>query len=181
MEIGNRIFCVAFLGDKVFDFIYVPIAEQKQAVGIAVRRDLRADLLIIAFDIFRKIIMDHKTDIRLIDSHSKSNGGHHDLYIIPDKQFLIFHTRHIRQACMIGPDRISFTGQDTAQVIHLLSGEAVDDSGLILEIVNKSKRLVSGESFCVTRMFRLSRLKLPINSPMIRNSDFFEYPPVHEV
>ena len=100
---------------QVFDLVDVTVGKKQQALGQKTVTAGTADFLIIAFNVFGQIIMNHKPDIGFVDSHSKGNGGHHNLDVIPDKQLLIFHTLHVGQTGMVGPDGISFGVQDAAQ------------------------------------------------------------------
>ena len=46
--------------------------------------------LVIAFHIFRHVIVDHIADVGLVDAHAKSVGSHHDLLSVENEILLIF-------------------------------------------------------------------------------------------
>ena len=84
--------------------------------------------LIIAFHIFRHIIMKHIPDIRLINSHSKCVGGNHNLATVINKIILIVPSFFIRKPCVISGCRISLLNQLLAHFFHKLPGNTVYDS-----------------------------------------------------
>ena len=56
---------------------------------MAARPARATGFLVITLDIFWQIHMHHVTHVRFIDTHPKGNGSHDDLYIIPQKSFLV--------------------------------------------------------------------------------------------
>ena len=45
--------------------------------------------LVISFQALGYIIMDHKTDIRLVNSHSECDGGHYDIHLFHQELVLV--------------------------------------------------------------------------------------------
>lgn len=46
------------------------------------------DLLYVALEIVRHIVMDHRSYVRLVDTHTERNRGHHNLQITSHKRIL---------------------------------------------------------------------------------------------
>src|SRR5699024_5276292 len=60
-----------------------------------------ACFLIVTFNIFWHIIVDHKPDIRLVNPHTESIGSHHDGFPVVDKVLLVFLLLLIGKASVI--------------------------------------------------------------------------------
>ena len=89
-------------------------------------------LLIIAFYIFRHIIMDDVPHIRFIDSHTKSVCRYHDLLPVINKIFLVFLPFQVRETRMVSCDRISFLLEFLTDLLHIFSGQTVNNSAVRL-------------------------------------------------
>ena len=96
-----------------------------------------ADLLVITFNALGQIIMQNKSDIGFIDSHSKGDGRHNDLNIFADKVFLVPPALDIREPGMIGFYGKACFGQGFCEIIHLFSSQAVNDPRLIGELFDE--------------------------------------------
>src|SRR5262245_7616710 len=53
-------------------------------------------LLIIAFNVFRQIIMNNKTHVRFIDTHSERDGGSDHAHVVAQKCILVLCALGIR-------------------------------------------------------------------------------------
>ena len=91
-----------------------------------------AGLLVIAFHIFRHIIMDDVPHIRFIDSHTKSVCRYHDLLPVINKIFLVFLPFQVRETRMVSCDRISFLLEFLTDLLHIFSGQTVNNSAVRL-------------------------------------------------
>ena len=89
MNVGDPLFFLFFLINKIFDLGDVTVTEEQQTMRLQTIASGSPDLLIIAFDVTGKIEMNDKADIRFIDSHPKSDGCHDYLHIISDEKFLV--------------------------------------------------------------------------------------------
>ena len=87
-------------------------------------------LLIIAFHVFRHIIMDDVPHIRFIDSHTKSVCRYHDLLPVINKIFLVFLPFQVRETRMVSCDRISFLLEFLTDLLHIFSGQTVECSAV---------------------------------------------------
>jgi hypothetical protein len=80
---------------------------QQQTFGFQSIPAGTAALLLILFQRLGHPGMDHKTNIRLIDSHAKSDRGDYYIDFIACKFFLIPHAVSIFKTGMVGPYSIA--------------------------------------------------------------------------
>src|SRR5262247_1059912 len=86
------------------------------------------NFLIITFNAFWQIKMNHETYIRFVDAHAKSDGGNDNLHIIADESFLIFLALHIFQPCVIWANGIALHAQIGTEFINVAARETIDDA-----------------------------------------------------
>ncbi|MNS79502.1 hypothetical protein D3C72_1131580 [compost metagenome] len=60
-----------------------------------------ASFLIIALHAFRHVVVDHKTHIRFIDTHTKCNGSHNNLNVFHQELILCCRSRISIQTSMV--------------------------------------------------------------------------------
>ena len=72
--------------------------------------------------------MQHKTNVRLVDSHAEGYGSNDDPRLIPDKKVLVALTLGFGQTCVVREGEKPFGDQSGAQVIDLLSGKTINDA-----------------------------------------------------
>ena len=65
-------------------------AEQQQAFARQTVAAGAAGFLIITFDVFRQIVVDHETHVRFVDAHAEGDGGANHARLVAEKCFLIF-------------------------------------------------------------------------------------------
>ena len=96
-----------------------------------------ADFLIITFNTFWQVKMDHKAYIGFVNAHAECDRRHNDLHIIADEGFLILSAISIFKPSMIRADRLFIACQCRGEFVHLFAREAVDDSRLVFEILKE--------------------------------------------
>jgi predicted AAA+ superfamily ATPase len=101
MDICHPFFTGIFLIDEVFYLLNISVTVQHQAMRFQPVPSGPSDFLVIAFNVFGQIEMNHETNIGFINPHAECNGSHDNLHIIPDKCFLVAVTFHSRQAGMV--------------------------------------------------------------------------------
>ena len=94
-------------------------------------------LLIIAFHVFRHIIMDDVPHIRFIDSHAEGVCRYHDLLPVVNKVFLVFFPFQIGKARVISCDRIPFLFELFTDLLHIFSGQTVNNATVCLMLRKK--------------------------------------------
>src|SRR5699024_2812586 len=110
---------------EIANFGSISVTEQKQAIRLQSITPGASNLLIIGFNIFRHIVMDHKAHIRLVDTHSKGNSGYNNVRFIPNKSILISHAFAFSKSGMIGKGVKTIGIQIVGQLIHLPARKAV--------------------------------------------------------
>ena len=83
--------------------------------------------LIIAFDIFRHIVMNDKRNIGFINAHAEGVGRHHDRFTVKEKIILILFSFPIGKTGMIPRRLIAHGAQTGRNFFHRLSRGTVDD------------------------------------------------------
>ena len=86
--------------------------------------------LIIAFQTSRDVVVDDKTHIRLVDSHSECNGRHDHVHILHQKTVLVLGPDLGVQACVIRHGTYSVDYQHLSKLFDFLAAEAIYDSSL---------------------------------------------------
>ena len=104
-----------------------------------------ACFLVVAFNIFGHIVMDHKPDIRFVNPHTEGIGSHHDRFSVVDKVFLVLLLLPVRKSCMIPYCRIAFPKKGFMNLFYRLPGAAVNNAAFLRifpQILQKGSRLI---------------------------------------
>ncbi len=86
---------------ELLKFLDVLVTVERNALTFASVSSGASGLLIIAFDALRNVVMDDETHVRLVDSHSKGDGGDNDVDLLHQKLVLILCTCLRIKACVI--------------------------------------------------------------------------------
>ena len=105
--------------------------HQQQAVGAQAIPAGAADLLVIAFDALRQIMMNDEAHVGFVDPHAKGDGGDHDGRLIAHEQALVLTPGGVVQARMVGERAVAVPVQLRGQGVHLLPRAAIDDARLV--------------------------------------------------
>src|SRR5690606_39029143 len=117
-------------GHELFKFFNVLIGVEGQTMPFSPIPARTARFLIVALNALGNVVVDHKTHIGLVDSHTKGYGGHHDVHILHQEHVLVFGTGLGIKARVVG-HRTDFVDlKDLCQFLHLFSAETIDDAGL---------------------------------------------------
>ncbi len=87
--LGNLLLGHRFAFKELFKFLDIFIAVESDAIAFAIVTTATAGLLIVAFQTFRHIVMDHEANIGLVDSHSKRDGSDNNIYLLHQELVLI--------------------------------------------------------------------------------------------
>ena len=90
-----------------------------------------ACLLIVALHVFRHTVVEHIPHIGLVNSHTECIGGNHHWLPVIDEILLILPALLVRQARMIAGGRDSLPLELPADLLHLLSRQAVDNPAVL--------------------------------------------------
>ena len=88
------------------------------------------NLLIIALNALRQIIVHHEAHITLVDAHTKSNGGTHHIYFVVDESLLHPITSRRRQSGMISHRPHSLLLQLGSHTLRGLTTHTIYDAAL---------------------------------------------------
>ena len=103
-----------------------------------------ARLLIIAFDALGNVVVDDKANVRLVNAHAKSDGGHDDVNLFREEQVLVLGPGLCVQAGMIRTRLDAVDGEHLGQFLHLAAAEAVDDAALAGILADEADDILLG-------------------------------------
>ena len=96
-----QLFVVFFLFNHKLVQPHIRTAVQENAPGRRTVPSCPSGFLIIAFQIFRHIVMNDKGYVGFVDSHAEGVGGHHHSFPVIEEVFLILLPLFIGQPSMI--------------------------------------------------------------------------------
>src|SRR5438876_1110412 len=85
----DALFLLTLLLDKTRLLHYIAGAEKQHTLAGQSVTARASRFLIITFDVLRQIVMDDKTDIRLVDPHSERDRGCDHARVVAKKLFLV--------------------------------------------------------------------------------------------
>ena len=143
--------------DKIFCRLHIPNREQQQAVCRRTVPARAARLLVVAFDILGHVVVHHKADVGLVDSHPEGVGGDHHPGAVELKVLLVAPALLVVQPRVIAGGGKSLLPQFVADRLDRLAGGAVDDAGLLPVLGEKGeqRRLL---------LFRVHHLKVEVGA-----------------
>ncbi|CAI8363046.1 MAG: Uncharacterised protein [Cryomorphaceae bacterium] len=83
----DRFFIEEFL--QALNILNVKIGDARAFTTIA---SSSTGFLVVAFQRFRHVVVQYKTNVRFIDTHTKGNGGDNHITIFVEKGVLVFYT-----------------------------------------------------------------------------------------
>src|SRR5699024_6289400 len=84
-------------------------------------------LLVVAFQVFGHIVVDHEPDVGLVDAHAKGVGGHHHLDPVEQKILLVLAAAGGVHLAVVGRGPDAQPLQHGGGLLHLADGAAIDD------------------------------------------------------
>ena len=116
--------------------------EQQQGIRRQSITPGTTGFLIIALNIFRQIIMNHETHIGLVDPHAKGHGSHHHVHFVAHEFFVRLLALCGRQTGVVRKRAKTGQLQFGGNLLDPLSTECIDDSGIILMLIEKGLQLL---------------------------------------
>ena len=101
-----------------------------------------AGLLIVALDVFREVVVNHKPHVRFIDAHTKRNRGADDLNLVADERLLIFGARRGIEPSVVGGTAQALLGEPLGQTLGGIPARAVNDAALAVVPLGYVQNLV---------------------------------------
>lgn len=103
-----------------------------------------AGLLIIPFETFRNVVMDHITHVGLVDPHPERDGRHDYVDLFVQELVLVAGPRRGIHPGMVRSDLDVVGGQQFGQFLDLLAAQAVNDPGLSLVVFDITDNILRG-------------------------------------
>ena len=111
-----------FLRDEVFDLGAVAVGEEEHAarrIAVAARA---ARLLIVAFEVARQVVVDHRAHVGLVDAHAEGDGGDQHRHLVADEARLIGRALLGGQPGVVGQRGDAVGGELPAEVFGAARG-----------------------------------------------------------
>ena len=145
---GNFLFLrIGFLVNETSLFHHVAGAEEQNAFARQTVAARAAGFLIIAFDVFRQIVVNDEAHVRLVDAHAEGDGGADHAHIVAQKKFLVFAAFLGREAGVIGPRLHAVLGEIGGDALGGLARLAIHDAAFLGPCAEKMQQLVVGLVF----------------------------------
>ena len=125
-----KLLIIPVVVDKHLVCHHISAAVEQQAVRRFPVTPRAAGFLIIALHVLRHIVVDHKADVRLVNSHAEGIGCHHDLRPVEDEILLILLSLAVGKSRMVSRDGESVLHQLLRHLLHEFSRQAVNDAAL---------------------------------------------------
>ena len=113
---------------ELLQFLQVLVGIEGDALSFPSIPSGPSGFLIIAFQAFRHIIMNHKAHVRLVDTHTKRDGSYYHLDILLQKRVLIGVSRSRIHSRVIGTCLDTVGTEYLGQFFHLFAAQAINDT-----------------------------------------------------
>ncbi len=117
--------------DEAEDRLHVCAAEEQQTVGAQAVAPRPADLLVVALQVGRQVVVQDEAHVRLVDPHPERDRGDDDGDLVAGEKLLVARARRLVHPRVIGQHGPALRRQLCGQPIHAVPRAAVDDARLI--------------------------------------------------
>ena len=97
--------------------------------------------LVIPFEVFRQIRMDHKPNVALVNAHAKRDGRHNDGHFVLDEGRLALLAFGRRQPSVIGRGWVAVFTQGVGQRFRSTATEAINDARIALALRQEAEQM----------------------------------------
>ena len=125
-------------------FHHVAGAEKQHTFARQTVAARTAGFLVIAFDVFRQIVMDDEADVRFVDAHAEGDGRANHPHVVAQKKFLMLGALLRRQPGVIGPRLHAVLGEIGGDALGGFARLAIDDAAVLGPRAEKREQLVVG-------------------------------------
>ena len=122
-------------------------AEKQQTFAWQSISTCASRLLIIAFDVFRQIVVNDEAHVRFVDAHAEGDGGANHADFVANEEFLIGRARLRIEACVIRRGFDPVRAQTRRDILRAISALAVNDSAITWPHLHKTQELFVGTVF----------------------------------
>ena len=150
LGIGDRLlqeqFADLLFGDglalhEFLEFLDILVAVEGQAVALAAVTSGAAGLLVVAFERFGDVVVDHVAHVGFVDTHAEGDRGDDDVDPLHEEVVLVGGTRGGIHAGMVGPGADAVGDEQFGELLDLLAAQAVDDAALALVLLDEADDL----------------------------------------
>src|SRR5262245_27977396 len=120
--------------------------EKKHAFAWQPVASRPSSLLIIAFNVFRQIVMHDEAHIRLIDAHSERDSGSDDAYVLAQKCILMLCSLRIREPPVVRLCGNAVIAQVSRERFGALAAGTINYPAVVRPAPNELEQLVVGRS-----------------------------------
>ena len=110
---------------------------QEEAIGGQSVAARPSNFLVITFEILGEVVVEHETDVGLVDAHAEGDGCHHDHRVFAGEPLLVLFASRVVQARMVREDGPAESPEIGGELIDLASGGAIDHPRLIPVLFKK--------------------------------------------
>ncbi len=122
---------------------YVRIGIKHHSLSLHPVAARTPDLLIIALNVARHIVVNHPADITLVDTHTESHRGTHHLHIAVDKLLLSQIALRHRQTRMIDHRTVAQSPQIIVHRLRRLTADAIDNTRVMAVTLYESRDIAN--------------------------------------
>ena len=138
---ADVLLCHRLVLHKLLQLSQVLACVESNADAFASVASSTSGLLIVAFQTLRDIIVDNKSYIRLVDTHTEGDGSHNHVETLHQEVVLGLRTGGRIQTGMIRCSLDVVSLQHLGQLLHLLSRQTIDDTTLTWMLTDKHDNL----------------------------------------
>ena len=131
----KKLFTNLLLGDrftlhKLLQFENIVETVEGNALSLSAVSSCSSGLLIVTLQRLWYVVVNYKSNIRLIYSHTECNGCNNYIYLLHKELVLVLRSGCSIKSGMVRSSLYSIDIQQLSHLLHLLSGEAVDNTAL---------------------------------------------------
>ena len=125
---SNLLFSDVLALVEFLEFMDVLVVVESDAVSFAAVTTCTTSLLIVAFEALRDVVVNHETDVGLVDAHSESDSRHDDVDLLHQELILILLTCLAVQTGMVWQRLDAVNLQSLSEFLHFFTAQSVHDS-----------------------------------------------------
>ena len=131
------LFCNRFPLHKFFQFLDIFKTIISQANSFSSVTSRTSCLLVVSFQAFRNIIVNNKTYIWFINTHTKSNSSNDYVYLFHQELILIGTSSRCIHSCMIRGSLYTVNTKNFSKFFNFFTAQAVNNSGFTFVIFDE--------------------------------------------
>ena len=122
---------------ELLQFLQVFVRIKSNTLSFASISSGTSCFLIISFQTFRNIIVNDKTYVRLVNTHTEGNGRYNHFYLFHQEIVLILRACCRIHTCMVSAGVNAIRLQNFSKFFYLLPAQAVDNARLFRIVLDE--------------------------------------------